>query len=275
MGPITAAETSKSVMVIGGGVAGLETARVAALGGHKVSLYEKEDVLAKELLIATKTPGREGWEDVRRYYNHQMTLLDIDIHLGVEVTPETVLQGHWDAVVVATGALPFIPEFSGSKNENVTEMYQVLQGEVEVGDNVIVVAYENHMHGLTTADFLAQKGKRVTLLNESICPGALVDKHTLEVIYTRLSSQEVIIMPVTAVKEIQGKTVITYNTLTGMERQIEEVDSVVFCTDGRANDALYHSLKGKVKELYQVGQCVSPRQLLDSVADGYRVGRTI
>jgi len=275
MGPITAAETKKSVMVIGGGVAGLETARIAALRGHKVSLYEKEDVLAKELLIATKTPGREGWEDVRRYYTYQMTLLDVDIHLDVEVTLEMVLQGHWDAVVVATGASPFIPEFPGSKGESVTEMRQVLQDAVEVGDNVIVIDYENHLHGLTTADFLAQKGKRVRLLNESIHTGAMVDKHTLEILYARLSSQGVVITPVTAVKEIQGKTVVTYNTLTGTEGQIEEVDSVVFCTDGRANDALYRSLKGKVKELYQVGQCVSPRQLLDSVADGYRVGRAI
>jgi hypothetical protein len=63
--------------------------------------------------------------------------------------------------------------------------------------------------------------------------------------------------------------------LTNAESLIEEVDSIVFCTDGRADDALYRSLKGKVKELYEVGQCLSPRRLLDSIHDGARIGRKL
>lgn len=272
---ITPAKQPKKVMVIGGGAAGLETARVAALRGHKVSLYEKEDVLAKDLTIAAKAPGRQGWEDARRYFIHQMKILNVDLHLGVTVSLEMVLQGNFDAVVVATGALPHIPDIPGANSPNVVEMKQVLIGEVEVGNSVVVVALQHHMHGLQMADFLSEQGKKVELLTTSAYAGDRLDYFTVEDVYTRLLSKRVKLTPLTAVKGIQSTKVFTHNVLTGMEREIEDVDTVIFCTHGSPNDALYRSLKGKVKELYQVGQCVSPRELLDSVLDGAFVGRQL
>jgi NADPH-dependent 2,4-dienoyl-CoA reductase/sulfur reductase-like enzyme len=272
---ITPAATKKAVMVIGGGGAGLETARVAALRGHKVSLYEKEEILAKDLTIAAKAPGREGWEDGRRYWIYQMKLLGVDVHVGIEVTPEMVLEKDPDAVVVATGATPSIPEVPGAGSDGVVEMKQVLKGEVEVGQNVVVAAIQHHMHGLQMADFLTEQGKRVELLSTSAYAGDKLDFFTVEDVYTRLLQKGVVFTPLTAVKEIRGNTVVVRNVLTRIERQIEGVDTVVFCTDGRPNDDLYRSLKGKVKELYQVGQCASPRELLDSVHDGAFVGRAL
>ena len=272
---ITPAASQKKVMVIGGGAAGLETARVAALRGHKVSLYEKEDVLAKELSIAARCPGREDFEEVTRYYTYQMNLLGVDIHLGVTVTPEFVLKENPDAVVVATGAVPYIPAIPGSDGQNVVEMRQVLQEEVEVGQNVVIVDCQSHIYGLDTADLLADRGKKVELLAEIDRVGDMLDHYTIESIYTRVLSKGVILTPLTGCKGIKGSAVITYNVLTGLERDIEGVDTVVFCTDGVSNDGLYRSLKGKVKELYQVGQCVSPRKLIDSIYDGTLVGREL
>jgi 2,4-dienoyl-CoA reductase-like NADH-dependent reductase (Old Yellow Enzyme family) len=272
---ITQAGTKKTVMVIGGGAAGLETARVAALRGHKVSLYEKENVLAKELTIAAKAPRRGDFEEVRRYYTHQMGLLGVDVHLGVPVNPEMVFQQNPDVVIAATGAKPFIPKVDGAESAHVVEMRQVLQEEVEVGQNVIIVDYQNHIYGLDMADFLADRGKKVELLTESVYAGGMVDYHTIWSAYTNVLSKGVVITPLTGLKEIQGKTIVVYNVLTNAERLIEGIDTVVFCTDGRADDALYRSLKGKVKELYEVGQCVSPRRLLDSIHDGARIGRKL
>ena len=272
---ITPADRPKKVMVIGGGAAGLETARVAALRGHQVAVYEKEEVLARELSIAAKSPGREDFEEAIRYYTYQMKLLGVAIRLGVTVTPEFVLNENPDAVVVATGALPYIPEIPGADAENVLEMRQVLQEEVAVGQNVVVVDCQSHIYGLDTADFLAERGKKVELLTEIIYAGEMLDHYTIETIYARVLSKGVIMTPLTKCKEIKGNTVTAGNVLTGVEREIEGVDTVVFCTDGMANDGLYRSLKGKVKELYQVGQCVSPRKLLDSVYDGALVGRKL
>ena len=272
---ITPAATPKKVMLIGGGGAGLETARVAALRGHKVDLYEKEEVLAKELSIAAKCPGREDFEEVTKWYTYQLKKLGVDIHLGITVTPEMILKENPDAVVIATGAVPYMPEIPGGDAENVVEMRQVLQDEVETGQNVVIVDCQKHIYGLDTADFLADRGKKVELLTDSIHAGNQLDFYTIEAIYTRVLSKGVTLTPLTRCKEIRGNTVIACNVLTDAEREIEGVDTVVFCTDGVANDSLYRSLKGKVKELYEVGQCVSPRKLIDSIYDATLVGRKL
>jgi 2,4-dienoyl-CoA reductase-like NADH-dependent reductase (Old Yellow Enzyme family)/thioredoxin reductase len=272
-GPVTVAENKKSVMVIGGGAAGLEAARVAALRGHKVSLYEKNDVLAKDLEIAAKAPGRQDFTEAKRYLAYQMSLLGVDVQLGVNVTPEMVVQQQPDAVIVATGGLSFIPEIPGAETGSVVMMKDVLAEEVEVGQNVLVVDYQHHLYGLDTADFLAERGKKVELITDVAFAGAEVDIYTIETAYFNALNRGVVITPLTGLKEINGKTATVYNVINNAERQIEGIDTVVVCTDEKANDALYNALKGQVKELYLVGQAFSPRKLLDSIADAYVAAR--
>jgi len=123
--------------------------------------------------------------------------------------------------------------------------------EVEVGENVVIADYENHLYGMDVAETIADKCKKVELLNESESVGGMVDYFTRQVIYSSIISKRVIITPLTAIKEIQGNTVIVYNLLTNAEREIEGVDTIVVCTDGRGDDSLYRALRGKVKELYR------------------------
>jgi mycofactocin system FadH/OYE family oxidoreductase 2 len=272
---IVPATTRKRVMVIGGGAAGLETARIAALRGHQVSLYEKEGELGGQVNIAARAPGRVDFAEVPRYYNYQMKLLGVDIYLNTAVTTEMVMEANPDAVVVATGSQPFIPVFPGADTANIVEVRAVLRETVEVGENVVLVAGEHHMPGLSTADFLAERGKRVEILTDAIYAGAQVDCSTIEAIYRRLLSKGVKITTLTRVKEIQGNTVVTFNVLTNTERLIKGVDTIVVSMGGKADDTLYRSLKGKLTELYAVGHCLAPRRLLDSILDGARVGRRL
>ena len=113
------------------------------------------------------------------------------------------------------------------------------------------------------------------LITESLFAGPLLDISTAETIYSRLLAKGVIITPLTGLKEIQGKVLVLHNVLTGAERRVETMDSIVLATEGRPNDILYRSLKGKVKEIYLVGQCLSPRRLLDSIFDGALVGKSL
>lgn len=271
---ISPAEEKKKVLVIGGGAAGLEAARVAALRGHEVSLYEKENKAGMDLLLAAKAPGRGGWEDAVRYFSHQMKLLHVNVQLdqfvSSEMVEELIEKEGYNAVIVATGAAPFIPEVPGSESAGIpiVNALEVLDGKAEAGENVLVVAYESYSIGLTVAEFLAEKGKKVEVLSDSVYAGSRFDYGTLPSIYTRLLTHGVTITPLSGLREIHGKSLVVHNVLTGAERTIDTVDTVVFATDGRPNDELYHSLKGKVKELYRVGQCLAPRSLLDSVLDG-------
>jgi 2,4-dienoyl-CoA reductase-like NADH-dependent reductase (Old Yellow Enzyme family)/thioredoxin reductase len=271
---ISPAESKRKVLIVGGGAAGLEAARVAALRGHNVSLYEKEDILAKNLILAAQAPGRGGWEDAARYYTYQMKILKVNVQLGMFVSPgkveEMVKREGYEAVVIATGATPFIPEVRGidTAEVKILEAHEVLEKSVEVGGEVLVVAYENHSIGLTTADYLVEKGKRVEVIIDSVYAGSRFDWSTLSSIYTRLLANKVIITPLSGLTEVRGKNLIVCNVQTGEKRIIDKMDTVIFATDGRPNDALYRSLKGKVSMLYQIGQCLAPRSMLDSVLDG-------
>ena len=111
----------------------METARVAALRGHEVTLYEKESELGGQLNIAAKAPGRADFTEVPRYYILQMKLLNVEVHLGTEVTAEMVKEKNPDAVVVATGSLPEKPFLPGSDMENVVEVREgKFKGPVQI-----------------------------------------------------------------------------------------------------------------------------------------------
>lgn len=272
---IKPAAAKKSIMVIGGGAAGLETARVAALRGHRVSLYEKADELGGQLNIAAKAPGRADFAEVVRYYTYQMKALDVEIHLGTTVDKEMVKKENPDAVVIATGSLPVIAESLPGNGDRMAHVRDVLLEKVEVGHKAVVVAEEHHMQALSVADFLAERGVKVEVLTPAIYAGSHLDAATLEIIYARLLTKGVVITVLTRVKEIKEDTVIVFNVLTNLERQIKGIDTVVVATSGKADDALYRSLKGEISELHLAGQCLSPRTLRDSILDGARVGRTL
>jgi mycofactocin system FadH/OYE family oxidoreductase 2 len=272
---ITPATAKKKVMVIGGGAAGLETARVAALKGHEVSLYEKGKELGGQLKIAAKIPKREDFAEVPRYYTYQMNHLGVEVFLDTTVTAEMVGEKNPDVVVIATGSVLGKPPVSGGDRANVVSVRDALQGEVEVGENVVVIAAEHHEQALGVANFLAAKGKKVELITHTMYAGIELDSGTMGFMYRQLVNKGGAITPLTRVKAIEEHAVVTTNVLTGVERRIEGVDTVVFAAIGKADDALYRALKGKVKEIYAVGQCVSPRLLPDSIRDGARVGRLL
>ena len=270
------APTKKKVMVIGGGPAGLETARVAAARGHQVSLWEKGDELGGLILVAAKAPGRDGFDELPRYYRYQMKLLDVDVHLNTEVTADTVMQENPDVVVVATGSLPGMPhDIKGTEQDNVVNVRDVLSGKAEAGQNVLVIDYQQHIQGLSTTDFLSQQGKKVELITPDATPGSAVENITRAALFQRLYRAGVTLTPSTRLKEISGNTVTVANIYTDIDRVIEGVDTVVLSYGGVENNELFYALKGQVKELYTVGDCKAIRKLLWATNDGATIGRMI
>jgi len=274
-GELQPAAVKKRVMVIGGGPAGLETARVAALRGHQVSLYEKGSELGGQTLIAAKAPARDGFLDLGRYQTYQMKLLNVDVHLNTEVTVEMVKRRNPDVVVVATGSVPLIPQIPGVDGKNVVNVWQVLREEVAVGDNVVIIGDDDQMPSLSTADFLADRGKKVEVLCWGYYHGSKVEPATREAVYQRLLQKGVTLTPHTIVKEISGSTVVTLDRFTNAERKIGGVGTVVIACGGRENNALYYALKGQVKEVYVIGDANGVRKIHDATLEGATVARAI
>jgi pyruvate/2-oxoglutarate dehydrogenase complex dihydrolipoamide dehydrogenase (E3) component len=132
------------------------------------------------------------------------------------------------------------------------------------------------MQGISCAIFLANRGKEVELINEELHPGTQAENGTVKTALQKLYDSGAKVTPSTALRAIERNTVVTYNVLTGAERRISDVDSVVLCYGGVPDNSLYRSLKGRWgKELHQVGDCVSPRRIQEAVYDGARVGRML
>jgi mycofactocin system FadH/OYE family oxidoreductase 2 len=272
---ITPAPVKKKVMVIGGGIAGMEAARVAALRGHSVSLYEKDEQLGGQLQIAAKAPGRQDMAEPVRYYETQFKLLGVDVHLGSPVDVGTVEEANPDAVIVATGGTPARATFPGADQPSVVQARDVLSGKAQAGRRVILVATDRGMEGLTTADFLSDRGSEVEVLIPNAFMGFPIEPITLILLLMRLDAKGVALTPGCDVKAVEGNKVVVASAFTGRERVIEGIDTVVVARGSKADDGLYKRLKGKVRELYAAGQCVAPRKLLDSTLDGLRVGRMV
>lgn len=277
VGTLTPSETPKKVVVVGAGPAGLETARVAALRKHHVIVFEKKDEVGGQNILAGKVPGRQEITGVTRWLINQVNKLDIDLRLGVDADEEMILREKPDAVVVATGSFPKTNPFPGEyAYPDVVNTLQILTGEVEPGDKVLLIDLDGHHQGTGTAEFLADRGKKVHVLVPALFQGSqLGPLQDLFLARQRLARKGVTCTPDIAVLEIQGTVAKGLNVYSNEMIDFEGYDTIVLAAGNVADDALYFALKGKVKELYRIGDCVAPRKTDMAIVEGHRIGRKL
>jgi len=275
LGEIRPTSTPKRVVVVGGGVAGLEAARMAALRGHRVVLLEKSSELGGQVLLAARGPVRAEYAGIVRFLASQIGKLGVQVRLGVEATADLVLAEHPNAVIVATGSHPYVPPVPGSDGKHVVTDRDVLAGEAKVGANVVVVDDVHTEQALSTAELLLEQGKRVEVISPLFHVGQDIGITSIAPLYTRLYTRGVVLTPSTELRAIEGSAVIVRNVFSHAERRIEGVDSVVLATGSRSTDALYRALKGQVPALHAVGDCVAPRGVHQAILDGTRAARAI
>ena len=140
------------------GPAGLETARVAALRGHQVTIYEKEQELGGQIRIGRAPPHRAELGKVTDYLFHQVKKAGVQIEPGTEITPSMINGFDVDAIVLASGALPSTPGIKGVGSEHVVYAFDVIAGKVSVGKKVVVVG--GGLVGVETADFLVSRARK-------------------------------------------------------------------------------------------------------------------
>jgi len=277
IGTLKSAEKRKKVVIIGAGPAGLETARVATVRGHRVIVYEKQAEVGGQNLIARKGTGRQEIEGVIRWLLSQVEKLKVEMRLGTEVTPEMVFAEAPDAVVVATGSVPKDNPFPGSYSfPQVCHVEHILKGEVEAGQKVVLIDMDGHHKATSTAELLADMGKTVHILTPSLfIGGKLGPLQDLFLMRQRLMKKGVTFTPDIAVLEIQGTTIKGLNVYSNALIDFEGYDTVVLATGNRVDDSLYFALKGNVKELYRIGDCVAPRKIDMAILEGNKVGRLL
>ena len=264
---IKPAAEKKHVVVVGGGVAGLEAARVAALRGFEVDLYEKEEVLGGQINIAAVPPRKDEILRSVAYYECLLPALGVNIHLGCEATKE-IMNGA-DAVVVAVGAHDMKLPIPGADGAIVVSSWDVLAGKVEVAGHCAVIG--GGLVGTETAEYLLEKGCTVSIIemmdkiangeSSTILPTIMADFKAHDVkqyVNTKVSAIEA-----NAVKAAQGEEEVTI-----------PCDMVVMAVGSKKN---LLDLEGVTVPVYYAGDCSGERTagIMEAVRGGYNAANEI
>jgi 2,4-dienoyl-CoA reductase-like NADH-dependent reductase (Old Yellow Enzyme family)/thioredoxin reductase len=267
---VTPAKSPKGVAVIGGGPGGMEAARVCALRGHKVTLYEKRRLGGA--LIEASVP--EFKADIRRlisYHTTQMEKLGVKVVLE-EATVDTVKHAIFDAVIVATGAVQRRPDVSGIEKPIVVEALEVLAGTAHVGQRVHVVG--GGMIGAEVGLFLAEQGNEVIFTTRQGRFMAGVGSTQRAAYQERFAGQMVTVFTGRRLEKItdEGSVVIDRDG----QRQNILADTVVLASGFVPQTELKDRIEAETElDVYAVGDCVKPRMIYDAIHEAYLTARKV
>ena len=261
----------KKVVVLGGGPAGMEAARVASLRGHQVILFEKKGELGGQLNIASKPPGKSEITDLVEFLSNEMKRLRVDARLNREPSLAEIKALEPSVVIVATGAqsvsdlFPLIGRFHSVE--------EILSGDVPEGRRIAVVG--GGQSGCEVAHFLAKQGKEVLLLEmrEEIALGM------------ESSSRKILLQDLSAlgVETVTGFTVIRADMRKGIIEGrsgnsvpiTKSADELVIAVGVKANREGLESIEEEFPELYWIGDCQQPANIAQAIHSAGRIGREI
>ncbi len=269
------AAASRKVMVVGGGPAGMEVARVAALRGHQVSLYESTPVLGGgQLTLAEAPPHKEKLRWLGEYLTRRLEQLPVKVHSGSPVDAAMVEREAPDVLVVATGAVPLIPDIPGIDGDNVVTAFRVLEDQLETEGKQVVVLGGRRV-GTETAEFLTLRGATVTVVTRSPISQLAIDAAPTyrAPLLRRLRNADVKFIGDHDVKEINGQGL----TLIGPDKEEEflAADMVVIARGAVPQRSLADEAARLVNEVHVIGDSVEPRSIAEAMFEGTMAGRRI
>jgi 2,4-dienoyl-CoA reductase (NADPH2) len=289
-------ETPKRVMIIGGGPAGMEAARVAALRGHKVALYDKEKNLGGSMPVAQMVKGmaREDIMVFTRYLITQVNKLGVEVHTGTTVTPDMVKQAQPDVLILAAGGSHRIPDIAGIDSRKVQtsqKLHQKLKFFLKftdpaslrklsniwlpnIGKRVVIMG--GRLHGCQTAEYLVHNGRKVTIVDtgtrEEIGEG-LIDVFLKPYLMYWLEDHGTEFITEAQYQEVTKKgLVITTNG--GTPRTIE-ADTIITALPLVPNTEIQTQMAGAAPAVHTIGDSHRPALIFEAVADGARIAREI
>lgn len=281
----TPASKRCKVIVVGGGPAGLEAARVSALRGHEVTLHEARHRLGGALTLWASLPGREFYQKSVEWWDRELKRLGVEVRLGSEASAALILAAKPDAVVVATGARYSVTGHSnhrdlaipGHDRDFVYRPEDVLLGKARPSEKVVILDAEGMQTGVGIAELLAQGGADVEYLTPHLTPISLRVMATQDAPYImkRLRAAKVKVSTSTYIKSIGDRSVTVYDVFSEEERDIKGVAAVVLSTGRFSVNELEKALEGTVQQLFAIGDAAAARIWPVASYEGQKFARYI
>jgi NADPH-dependent 2,4-dienoyl-CoA reductase/sulfur reductase-like enzyme len=262
----------------------MEAARVAALKGHRVVLFEQRARLGGALALWAELPGREHYDAANDWWRRELARLNVDVRLGVEATPDLVLAEAPDGVIIATGArynrggrsITLEADIPGHGLPHVYRPEEILLGCARPSGKVFVFDAEGYHTGTGIAEQLARVGAEVQFVTAGYSPVSArnTDNWEERYIVQRLKANGVRLRPATWLRAIEADVVTLYDIHTGTESR-EPADGVILATYREPCDAIARALEGKVSQLFTIGDALSVRMLAAAPFEGQKFARLI
>ncbi|MBP1685933.1 MAG: hypothetical protein H6Q33_2076 [Deltaproteobacteria bacterium] len=261
----------KRVLVAGGGPAGMEAARSAALRGHTVVLYERDQQLGGQFFLASIPPRKQEITPYLRYIERQLGKVGVEVVLGQALTPAVIEAVKPDVIIVATGSEPLIPDVPGMDGAQVVTAHDVLAGKVWTGQRVLVVG--GGQVGCETAEFLARYGKQVTIVEMRADIAPEVPMVPRAPLVHGLAQADIQLMTSTKVVEIKADGVVVERD--EKREAVRDIDTVVLATGARPVHPIPDAMQPLAPEVYLIGDARSPGSAMDAIAAGTEIGRRV
>jgi len=271
---LTPAQKPKKICVIGGGLAGMEAARVAALRGHDVTLYEKGSRLGGHLLEASVPEFKKDEVRLLEWYEAELANAGVKVKLNTKITLEHLKKDNPDVVIVATGSVPKDLDVPGRDKNNVIKAEELLLGRGKAGQDILVVG--GGLVGCETALWLAQQGKSVTIVEmlDELMSAGMPQCHANKMMLLDL-------LDFCKVKSITG-AIVSEVTADGavltdknFRRTEVKADTIVVAIGLREEKGLYDSVRKEFPNTYLIGDAMKVRNFMFTIWDAFEVARNI
>ncbi|KJD45671.1 FAD-dependent oxidoreductase [Paenibacillus terrae] len=266
------ADQSKKVLVIGGGPAGCEAARVAAIRGHHVTLFDKNNRLGGNLIPGGIPDFKEDDHLLATWYEGELKDLKVDVRLNTEVNRTTVKEYAADAVIFATGSSP--KTFSIGTSTKVYSAEEVLLGKKDPGASTVIVG--GGLVGCETALWLADQGKKVTLVEmqeDILTVGGPLCHANEDMLRDLVAFKDIHLLTNAKIVDANDQEFVLKNK--DGEETILKADSAILAVGYTPQQSLYEDIQNDVSEAYLIGDAKQVQNIMYAVWDAYEVTRNI
>ncbi len=271
----TPAARRRTVLVAGGGPAGMKAATVAAERGHTVVLHEATGRLGGQILLAERLPGRAEFGGAVANLQRELTRANVTIAYHSLVTPELVRTEPADLVIVATGARPYRLPLQVDGHPVVADAWEVIQGRELPTAHTVVVDTRGDWTGIGTARILAAQGHRVTLAVTGYAAGEHLQQYVRDASLAALHRAKITVIPLVRPYGVDDDTIYLQHVLTDEPVIIGGISAIVLACGHQPLSALLISLEELGIPAVGVGDCRAPRTVEEAVLDGLVVASQI